>query len=172
MARPCHAEGVRATRNAAFQPGNPQVRIVRQNGVTNFQELSMKPILPATLIFLGLAAPALAQNGRMREPQTRAEFQAAQKAQFANFDADGDGVVTKAEVSAAMEKRIGNPPPPQMVDMLFARMDTNGDGKVTAAEADAAAMARFDAWDTDHNGTLTPEERRAGMQAMRAARPQ
>jgi hypothetical protein len=130
----------------------------------------MKLQMLAGVIALGIAAPALAQGGP-QGPQTRAEFQAAQKAQFAGFDANKDGSVTKEEITAAVTARMeGRTPPAQMLDMLFARLDTNGDGKATAEEADASAMSRFDAWDANKDGTLTPEERRAGMQAM--ARPQ
>jgi hypothetical protein len=126
------------------------------------------PIL-ATAIALGIVAPALAQQGP-QGPQTRAEFQAAQKERFASFDANKDGVVTKEELTAAITARMGNAPPPQMIDMAFAQLDTNGDGKATAEEADTAAMTRFDKWDTNKDGTLTPEERRAGMQSMRPQR--
>ena len=126
----------------------------------------MKLYLLAGAVALGVAAPALAQRGP-QGPQTKAEFQAAQKAQFDGFDADHDGAVTKAELSAALEKRMGSTPPDPIIDGALKRMDTDGDGKATAAEADAAALARFDQWDANHDGTLTPEERQAGMQASR-----
>ena len=122
----------------------------------------MKFPIIAGAIALGIAAPALAQRGP-QGPQTKAEYVAAQKERFANFDTNKDGVVTKDEVSAAMAARMGNAPPQQMLDALFAQIDTNGDGKATADEADAAAAARFDMLDANHDGTLTPEERRAGM---------
>ncbi len=129
----------------------------------------MKLHILAAMVTLGVAMPALAQRGP-QGPQTRAEFQAAQKERFAGFDTNKDGVVTKEELTAAITARMGSAPPPQMIDMAFAQLDTNGDGKATAEEADAAAMMRFDMWDTNKDGTLTPEERRAGMQAMRPQR--
>lgn len=124
----------------------------------------------ATLATILLSVSAIAQGpgGPPPGPQTRDQYLAAQKARFAGLDANGDGVVTKAEMSAAIEKRMGSAPPAQMIDGQFARMDTDGDGKATAAEADAAAAARFTALDTDKNGTLTPEEQAAG----RPPRPQ
>jgi hypothetical protein len=60
------------------------------------------------------------------------------------------------------------PPPPPARAMM--RADANSDGIVTRDEAQAQADAQFAAMDTDHNGKLTGEERRAGMAAMRAAR--
>lgn len=50
------------------------------------------------------------------------------------------------------------------------RADTDRDGVVTRAEASAEADARFARMDADHDGRVTPEERRAAMRAMRAER--
>lgn len=60
-----------------------------------------------------LATPALAQRGGERP----------------NPDANGDGIVTRAEVDADVAKR-------------FARMDVNKDGKVDKADREAAMAAR------------------------------
>lgn len=72
---------------------------------------------------------------------------------FENMDANQDGVVTRAEVTAATEKR-------------FADLDTDRDGKVSQAERQAAREAmrarrtteRFAALDADKNGQLSPQE--------------
>ena len=45
------------------------------------------------------------------------------------------------------------------------KMDANGDRVITRDEFVAGALARFDAADANHDGKLTPEERRAAMQA-------
>lgn len=50
------------------------------------------------------------------------------------------------------------------------RADANGDGIVTRAEGIAQAQARFDAMDTNHDGTVTPDERAAARAAMWAKR--
>jgi Ca2+-binding EF-hand superfamily protein len=55
-------------------------------------------------------------------------------------------------------------------EMLMAA-DTNKDGQITRAEFDAAVKARFDKADTNHDGKVSPEERRAAMVAMRRAGP-
>jgi hypothetical protein len=124
----------------------------------------MKQIVIAAALMLGLAARAEAQMG----PVSRADYEAGSKAQFAQADANHDGIVTKDELTAAIAKAMGGPPPQQMVDSIFHLIDTDGDGKATAAEADAADMARFDKWDTNHDGTLTPEEAQAGRAALMA----
>lgn len=126
-----------------------------------------KPVFAcAALAAILFSTGAFAQRGP-QEPLTRDQYIALQKQRFASLDANGDGVVTKEEAVAQMAARMGNTPPPQMVDRLFAMMDTDGDGKATTAEVEAAAAARFTELDTDKDGTLTPEEQRAGRRGMR-----
>jgi len=60
---------------------------------------------------------------------------------------------------------------------LLARIDANKDGVITKAEAEAAADARFDKFDSNHDGKIDQTEiaaaktqMRARMRAMRANR--
>lgn len=115
----------------------------------------------AALTALLSTTGALAQPGP-QGPVTRDQYVAMAKQRFADMDADGDGAVTKADVTAQIAKRMGNAPPAQMVDRMFSRLDTNGDGKATMAEVEAAAIARFTQLDTDKDGTLSPQEQTAG----------
>jgi Ca2+-binding EF-hand superfamily protein len=50
------------------------------------------------------------------------------------------------------------------------RIDQDGDRRVSLAEMQARAAQRFVRLDTDRNGQLTQEERRAGRAALRAKR--
>jgi hypothetical protein len=130
----------------------------------------MKTILLAAAALSALSiSTALAQRGG-EESQTRDQFIARQMERFKEMDANQDGVVTKDELAAAMAARMGRTPSPERVDMMFKMIDADGDGKATAAEAQAAAGARFDMMDANHDGTLTPEERRAGMMGMMMGR--
>ena len=52
---------------------------------------------------------------------------------------------------------------------MFERADANKDGKVTLTEATTTALAHFDEVDTNKDKTVTPEERHAFHQKMRAA---
>ncbi|WP_249340459.1 hypothetical protein [Sphingomonas sp. 2SG] len=60
------------------------------------------------------------------------------------------------------------PAPPPGGGMM--RLDANHDGVITRAEMIAEAEARFAAMDTNKDGKVTPEERDAAREAMRAQR--
>ncbi len=46
----------------------------------------------------------------------------------------------------------------------FGHVDDNADGKLTTPELETRAIRRFDRFDTDHNGTVTPAEIDATLQ--------
>lgn len=70
----------------------------------------------------------------------------------ANRDADGNGVVTKAEAMAAADAR-------------FARMDANNDGALNEADKAAMVANRFAKMDSDNNGSLSQAEFLAAHEA-------
>ena len=81
------------------------------------------------------------------------------------FDSNKDGAISKAEFDAAHAKRAD-----RVADRrskrgfggaMFSMADADKDGRVTLAEATAAATAHFDRVDTNRDGTLSPDERRA-----------
>jgi len=49
---------------------------------------------------------------------------------------------------------------------MIVMADSDHDGKITLAEAEAMALQHFDQMDTNHDGQVTPEERRAGRQII------
>lgn len=55
-----------------------------------------------------------------------------------------------------------------MGERMFERADADKDGRVSLAEAMSKPMAHFDMMDANKDGTLTPEERKAGREKMRA----
>lgn len=71
-------------------------------------------------------------------------------------DANGDGKVTKAELTASLQER-------------FAKMDLNGDGKITKEERDQLREKRFDdrfaKMDADHNGQISKDEMKVAHEA-------
>ncbi|MGH6658973.1 MAG: EF-hand domain-containing protein [Sphingomicrobium sp.] len=108
---------------------------------------------------------------------TRAEVDAAHAARkgakpggngadrlFARADSNKDGAVTAAEFKAApkpnWDKAAKGGHGGGKARML-GQADLDKDGKVSQAEAQQAALARFDRADTNKDGKVTPEERRA-----------
>lgn len=117
--------------------------------------------------------------GNATIPRKDAEAQAT--ADFVAMDTNGDSLLSLDELRAARPARpprgAGDGPPkgpgnggggdPGM-ERMARMMDANGDGKVMRNEFVAGTMHRFDLMDSDHNGQLTPSERQAAMEAMRA----
>jgi Ca2+-binding EF-hand superfamily protein len=120
---------------------------------------------------------------------TLAEVQAAHAARFAargnqanpqkpvhsrlfdRADANKDGVITRGEFDAAMAngglhfRQAGLHH--GFGDRMFATADTDKDGRVSLAEAQALALQHFDQADLNHDGTLTPDERKQVRQLNR-----
>ena len=93
---------------------------------------------------------------------------------FARADANKDGVVTRAEFDAAtaagkIKVRHASMRGSALV-RLFDIADMDKDGRVSLKEAQGAALQQFDAADLNHNGVLTPDERRQASKAERAKR--
>ena len=117
-------------------------------------------------------------------------------AAFDRIDANKDGSISREEFTKAREERIerrivmreahkdgakGTPKDGKDVRKHVMRMhgpgggfgmrmivlaDTDKDGKITLAEAEALALQHFDQMDSNKDGQVTPEERRAGRPMM------
>ena len=97
---------------------------------------------------------------------------------FERLDTNRDGVINEAEFAAAANRiGAGRSMRAQRLDRrgerfaqrgpaigggqrAGARADTNRDGTVTRDEFAAAMLARFDRLDADHDGKVSPGERR------------
>lgn len=122
------------------------------------------------------AAPPPHHHMRAMKPVTRAQLTQMVQKYFARLDADHDGFVTEAEIDAAAQARqqrmAENGGGAGMHHAGFARhlfsmADLNKDGRVSLQEATEAAEQHFDAADTNHDGTVTPDEMRAAHRALR-----
>ena len=83
---------------------------------------------------------------------------------FALIDTNKDGQLSKVEFMAAAPQTAGTP----NGAALLTQLDKNKDGKITPDEYEAPVLARFDALDTNHDGTLSATERQAAAaQAQR-----
>lgn len=102
------------------------------------------------------------------------ETLAPQKERFKELDANGDGVVTGEEASAAFKAQI----PPEVLEKMKAggmpepgevflnRLDSNGDGKVDLAEFGEPTAMTFKVADSDGDGFATKPEIEAFVAEM------
>jgi Ca2+-binding EF-hand superfamily protein len=98
---------------------------------------------------------------------------------FRMADTNGDGMISRAEATAAANKRF------DMLDLnkdgvltademsgpggrMTMRADTNGDGKVTREEFLAQAATRFERVDANGDGMISQEELRGSMDRARS----
>ena len=99
---------------------------------------------------------------------TKAEITAKQKAEFEAADTNKDGVLSKQEMIAAatakMAKRIE-----ARVDRMMSKKDSDKDGSLSLTEMEAGShMERmFDRLDTNHDGVVTKAEAEAMKDRMR-----
>lgn len=122
-----------------------------------------------------IATPALAQGpGGGQRDQTRAEAQQRADMMFQMMDSNKDGTVTKAEAEQALaqfqamrggddKNARGGGRMQRMMDQAFATSQS-----LTQAQFEAQALARFDAMDLNHDGTVTAAERQQARAQMRA----
>jgi hypothetical protein len=114
-----------------------------------------------------VSAPAMAQapggGGWGQRDQTRAEAQQRADMMFQMMDANRDGTVTKAEAQQALaqfqasrggDNGRGGGRMQRMLDQAFGTAQS-----LTLQQFEAQALARFDAMDLNHDGTVTAAER-------------
>jgi len=122
-----------------------------------------------------VSAPLLAQapggrGGWMQRDQTRAEAQQRADMMFQMLDANKDGVVTKTEAEQALaqfqagggDSGRGGGRMQRMIEQGFANSPS-----LTLQQFEAQALARFDAQDLNHDGTLTAAERQQARAQQR-----
>jgi hypothetical protein len=140
----------------------------------------MKTILARLAVAAAvISTPALAQEGArggyMQKDQTRAEAQQRADMLFQMLDANKDGTVTKAEADesvaqfeAARGDDDGGRGAGRMQRMIGQAFGTAQ--SLTLQQFEAQALARFDAADLNHDGTVTAAERQQLRAQRQAAR--
>ncbi len=121
----------------------------------------------------------------------QADRAAKMKQRFAKLDADSNGSVNEAEFVAAHEARMDKRADRREMRgerkggghkghrmggrggglKMLAMADTNGDKSVTKAEFQTAAEARFAKADTNNDGTISADERKAQRPGKWGNRP-
>jgi Ca2+-binding EF-hand superfamily protein len=119
------------------------------------------------------AEAARSQHAKANGGQPAKAQAAAFKGLFARADTNHDGVITSAEfdtmgqqIKARMEKAAATRD--GMATRMFTMADSNKDGRVSLAEMQQSALARFDRMDLNHDGKITPDERKAARQQRKA----
>lgn len=130
-------------------------------------------ILAASLAFL--ASPALAQRGGDwfgtadadgNGVVTRAEFLHYRDANFDRLDRNGDGVVSPADTPRLASAR---PEAFARLTQALGGADRNGDGAISRAELAQAPPVMFDRADANGDGQVTTAEYDAARERMRSA---
>lgn len=102
---------------------------------------------------------------------TQAEITAYRAAQTAGIDTDGDGLIS-AEELAAMHIRAATERANAHAARMIEQLDTDGDGKLSAAELVSRPMAggmparMFERLDTDKDGAISEAELAAAKERM------
>jgi hypothetical protein len=120
------------------------------------------------------SAPAQGQTpggrgGWNQGPQTRDQAKQRADMMFQRLDLNHDGTITRDEADKILEMMSSGDDSSRadrmerMIDRIF-----NGAKSITQAQFEAQMLARFDAADLNHDGTVTPEERQQAMAALRA----
>ena len=104
------------------------------------------------------------QGGMMDEDMTRAQAQQRADGMFQRFDTNHDGVITRdeAQQAAAQFGDRGQ----RMVDRIFGTAQS-----ISLQQFEAQSLARFDAMDLNHDGTVTSAERQQAREQRRNQAP-
>jgi Ca2+-binding EF-hand superfamily protein len=84
---------------------------------------------------------------------TRAEFLAARATAFSKYDRNGDGFIDDDDVPRRLRSRVG-----ERMDNLINRFDSNHDGRISRAEFVDGPTLLFDRADANHDGQLSKDE--------------
>ncbi|HEU5068136.1 MAG TPA: hypothetical protein VFT61_08130 [Sphingomicrobium sp.] len=113
-------------------------------------------------------APA-GRGGWIPGPETRDQAKQRADMMFQRVDLNHDGTFTREEADQILDQMSSgdNSSRADRMEQMFNRL--LGSAKsITQAQFEAQMLARFDAADLNHDGTVTPEERQQAMAALRA----
>ncbi|WP_432721827.1 hypothetical protein R0381_002077 [Jeongeupia wiesaeckerbachi] len=120
----------------------------------------MKNVLLAVLL-LGTAGGVFAAAGSV----SKAEYLQRAASHFDQVDTNHDGVLSEPEREAAMAKLAEKRAARRGTDEAMPHREIKGD--IAKADFLTKAGVHFDKLDSNHDGLLSRDERRAGWQAMR-----
>lgn len=135
----------------------------RERGSFKGREQMRKLLAGVALGAAILSTSAIAQEGGgpMQQDMTRAQAQQRADQMFQRFDVKHTGVITRAQAEQMAAQFGGRGQ--RMVDRIFGTAQS-----LTLQQFEAQQLARFDAMDFNHDGTVTSAEREQARAAMRA----
>ena len=112
-----------------------------------------------------ISTSAIAQEGGgfMQQDMTRAQAQQRADQMFQRFDVNHTGTITRAQAEQMAAQFGGRGQ--RMIDRIFGTAQS-----LTLQQFEAQQLARFDAMDLNHDGTVTAAERQQAREQMRAQR--
>jgi hypothetical protein len=123
--------------------------------------------LGATIVSTQALAQSHGGGGWMQQDMTRAQAQQMADSMFQRLDANHDGTVTRDEAQQMAAQSGGRGG--RMLDRVFGNAQS-----LTLQQFETQSLARFDAEDLNHDGTVTAAERqqlRAQRQSERGQNP-
>ena len=151
LATATQATAPRAAAPAAQAP--PTRAMIVKNLEATFKSIDTNGDGTLSAAELGAAEGKVQQR---RLVQLRAQYDA----NFAKLDTNKDGQLSKSEFMVAAPRTPATAPNGAN---LVTQLDRNKDGKIGADEYRAPALARFDAFDTNKDGTISDAERQAAQ---------
>jgi hypothetical protein len=135
------------------------------------QALAQAQTSPATAPAPSAQAPANA-GGRgnwIQGPETRDQVKQRADMMFQRVDLNHDGTFTRDEADKILTMMSSGDDSSRAdrMEQMFNRL-FGSTKSITQAQFEAQMLARFDAADLNHDGTVTPEERQQAMAALRA----
>ena len=113
--------------------------------------------------------PQAGRGGWNQGPQTREQAKQRADTMFQRVDLNHDGIFTREEGDQILDQMSSGDDSSRAdrMEQMFNRMFGTAKS-ITQAQFEAQMLARFDAADLNHDGTVTPEERQQAMAAFRA----
>jgi hypothetical protein len=133
------------------------------------KKLLVMAALGASLTSAPALAQALAGGGFMQRDFTRQQAQQMADMMFQQLDTNHDGVLTRAEADQGAAQ-FSSPRGGGRIQRMIAQAFGNAQS-ITLQQFEAQALARFDAQDLNHDGTVTAAERQQAREQRAQAQP-
>ena len=122
------------------------------------------------LVLSALALATVAASASAAVPENRAQTRAWVRTQFNRADLNRDGLLSRGEVTRAVNDHYGRLSTGRsriMTNMWFNRLDRNKSNSISLGEAQAANNEFWGRFDRNRDGRLGPRERPAAQAFLR-----